>query len=178
MADRDPPSQFVVDWSAALVTTVPARRRALDLAMGRGRHAIALVEAGYRVFGVDLRLEAVRDAVARAAARRLVVRGWCADLTTYPLPHERFELVVVSRYLQRNLFPALRNAVAPGGAVLYETFTEAQRMLGRGPTSPDHLLKPGELRLLFPEFDLLSYEEVRETEAVARLVARKRLIDA
>ncbi len=67
--------------------------------MGRGRHAIVLGQAGFRVFGVDLKLDAVREALERAAAYGLPVCGWCADLTQYPLPRQAFELVVVTRYL-------------------------------------------------------------------------------
>jgi len=173
MADSDRPSQFVVTWAAEVAGTVPASRRALDLAMGRGRHALVLAATGFRVFGVDAKLDAVREAVGHAAARGLLLRGWCADLTEHPLPRERFELIVVARYLQRDLFPSLRGAVAPGGVVLYETFTEAQLALGRGPASPDHLLKPGELRARFEGFEVLFYEEVAEPEAVARIVARR-----
>jgi hypothetical protein len=103
------------------------------------------------------------------------VRAWCADLTTAPLPRERFDLIVVTRYLQRDLFPALRGALVPGGAIMYETFTEAQRALGRGPSSPDHLLRPGELLAYFADYEVLSYEEPGEPDAVARVVARKAL---
>jgi SAM-dependent methyltransferase len=141
--------------------------------MGRGRHALVLAELGFRVFGVDAKFEAVRDALAQASTRGLVIRGWCADLTRFPLPRARFELIVVSRYLQRDLFPSLGDALTPGGVVLFETFTEAQRGHGRGPTSPDHLLAPGELRTRFDTFEVLFYEEVAEPDAVARIVARK-----
>jgi hypothetical protein len=58
--------------------------------------------------------------------------------------------------------------------VLYETFTTRQRELGRPPTSPDHLLEPGELRERFDGFDLLFYEEVAALDAVARIAARAR----
>ncbi len=57
--------------------------------------------------------------------------------------------------------------------MLFETFTEAQRAHGRGPTSPDHLLAPGELRARFDALEVLFYEEVVEPEAVARIVARR-----
>jgi tellurite methyltransferase len=144
-------------------------RRALDVAMGRGRHAALLAAAGYATFGVDMKLDAVREAVARAPG----LRAWCADLTMFPLPRERFDVVVVTRYLQRDLFGALRAAVVPGGVVLYETFTVSQRRLGRGPTSPDHLLDAGELRARFAGFTVLSYEEVSTPDAVARLAARR-----
>jgi SAM-dependent methyltransferase len=170
----DPPSAFVATWAERLARPSAPRRRALDVAMGRGRHAEVLARAGYHVFGVDWQLDAVREAVARAQASGLVVRGWVADLTRHALPEGRFELVVVTRYLQRDLFPAIRGAMVPGAVVLYETFTERQITLGWGPRSPEHLLKPSELRDVFVDFDVLFYEEVEAPEAVARLVARRR----
>lgn len=176
MTDRfagDPPSPFVVRSVRALSGGSPAPQRALDVAMGRGRHALALAELGWRVFGVDVSVDAVRSAKAHAAARGLIVRAWCADLTMAPLPRARFDLLVVTRYLQRDLFDSIRGAVVPNGIVVYETFTVQQRALGAGPTSPDHLLEPGELRARFDGFEILSYEEVTAPEAVARLVARK-----
>ena len=150
--------------------------------MGSGRHAVLLADAGFSTFGVDIKPDAVRTAVRRAADRALVIHAWCADLTIYPLPTRAFALVLVTRYLQRDLFPSIRHAVAPGGFVMYETFTVKQRALGTGPTSPDHLLEPGELKARFDtpsgagktaEFDVLFYEEVSGPEAVARIVARR-----
>ncbi len=132
-----------------------------------------LARAGFKTFGVDIKLDAVRDAVHSAAAEGLIVLGWCADLTRDALPVERFDLIVVTRYLQRDLFPSLGRALTPGGVLLYETFTVAQRAHGRGPTSPDHLLEPGELRQQFEGFEVLFYEEVSEPDAVARIVARR-----
>jgi SAM-dependent methyltransferase len=176
MTDRfaaDPPSSFVVEAAAALFHQSPMPRRALDVAMGRGRHALALARMGWRVFGVDVQLDVVRAAIARAAADGLLVRAWCGDLAVAPLPFSAFELIVVTRYLQRDLFDSIRSAVVPNGVVVYETFTVNQRALGFGPKSPDHLLEPGELRARFDGFDILSYEEVIETEAVARLIARR-----
>jgi SAM-dependent methyltransferase len=169
--ELDPPSPFIVEWGGRAIAHVPLPRRALDVAMGRGRHAAALARLGYRVFGVDANLDGVSSAMMRARAGRLAVHGWCADLTAAPLPRNRFELIVVSRYLQRDLFPALVDALVPNGVVLYETFTEAQRATGRGPRSPDHLLASGELRRAFDRLDVLFYEEVDEPDCVARLVA-------
>jgi tellurite methyltransferase len=147
---------------------------ALDVAMGRGRHTLRLARAGFRTFGVDIRYDAVHDAAIAAASGGHVLRVWCADLTQHPLPRSRFDLVVVTRYLQRDLFGALRAALRPGGTLLYETFTAAQRAHGRGPTSPDHLLEPGELARAFPDLETLYYEEVSQPDAVARLAARRR----
>ncbi len=167
------PSPFVVEWIARHPPPKDSVSRALDVAMGRGRHAVALARSGYRTFGVDVRFDAVRDAVETAHAAGLVVLGWCADLTDAPLPTARFDLVVVTRYLQRDLFPSLRASLVSGGVMLYETFTTAQRAIGRGPTSPDHLLEPGELPRELEGFDVLLYEEVSEPDAVARIAARR-----
>src|SRR3954466_598912 len=168
------PSPFIVEWIERIARERVGGIRALDVAMGTGRHAIELARAGLLTFGVDVNLESVR--AAAAAARRAGVRsgGWGADLTQYPLPRSRFDLVVVCRYLQRDLFPDLRAAVAPGGFVIYETFTTNQRALGRPPTSPDHLLAPGELRQRFDGWSVLFYEEIGAPDAIARLVARSR----
>jgi 2-polyprenyl-3-methyl-5-hydroxy-6-metoxy-1,4-benzoquinol methylase len=176
------PSPFIVEWIERIArergpsTPLGTRAdlRALDIAMGRGRHALPLARAGFRTFGVDLNLEAVDAAMAAARREGVRVEGWCADLTQHPLPREWFDVVVVCRYLQRDLFPALREAVAPSGMVIYETFTTHQRMLARPPTSPDHLLEPGELQRRFDGFEVLHYEELLAPDAVARLVARSR----
>ena len=163
---------FIGEWIARLAPRRGERASALDVAMGRGRHAVALAIAGFRVFGVDARFDAVRDATLRASGAGVRVHGWCADLTEHPLPLSRFDVIVVTRYLQRTLFRALRGAVRPGGVVLYETFTTAQRALGTGPASPDHLLEPGELLRAFDGFEVLFYEEVTAPEAVARIACR------
>ncbi len=168
------PSPFIVEWSERIARERGGRPRALDVAMGDGRHALALARAGFSTFGVDLKLEAVREAIAAGARDGVRILGWCADLTRGSLPRGAFDLVVVCRYLQRDLFPDLRAALAPGGVVIYETFTTAQRALGRPPTSADHLLEPGELRAHFDGFDVLCYEELLAPDAVARLVARSR----
>src|SRR5262245_39279112 len=109
MTDRflaDPPSSFVVDALRRLLREPLGAARALDVAMGRGRHALALARMGWHVFGVDRDLAMVRTGRDRAAAEGLVIRAWCADLEVTPLPSAAFELIVVTRYLQRDLFGA------------------------------------------------------------------------
>jgi SAM-dependent methyltransferase len=174
MSDRlpaDPPSAFVVEWVERLgrAAAEGSSPRALDVAMGTGRHARVLADAGYIVFGVDKNLDAIRTALAR----NIPVRAWVADLTVSPLPPCAFDLVVVTRYLDRGLFPGLTASLTESGVVLYETFLEAQLRLGRGPTSADHLLREGELRERFGDLEVLFYEELLMPEAVARIVARR-----
>lgn len=134
----------------------------------------ALSAAGFTIVGVDVSLDAVQTAVHAARLAGTPLRAFCADMTRQPLPRGWFDLVLVSRYLDRPRLPDLKAAVAPGGCVIYETFTRNQRRLGRGPTSPDHLLEPGELVRGFEDFELIFAEETTAPDALARLVARRR----
>jgi len=147
------PSPFVEE---ALVALGPPTkiRRALDLACGRGRHALLLAEHGYRVTAVDYAPSALAKLQAIARTRRLDVTCLAADVTTWPLPTARYDLVVVVNFLDRELFGALRDTVAPGGALLYETFCRdvepAQQAM-----RPEFLLAPGELEHLCDGWSVL-----------------------
>jgi SAM-dependent methyltransferase len=111
----------------------------LDVACGHGRHVHWLAAAGHRVTAID------RDPALLAPLAGLATT-LVADLEAdpWPLPGRRFDVVVVTNYLWRALFPALKAAVAPGGLLIYETFAQAHAALGR-PRRPEFLLRPGEL---------------------------------
>lgn len=168
----DPPSPFIVEQIHHIAADRGVGARALDIATGRGRHLHALASAGFDAFGIDCSLEALQSARARLAVDRLRAHLWCADLTATPLPVRAFDLVVVTRYLQRDLFPALTAALKPGGVLLYETFTVGQLRYDRGPRAPEHLLEAGELARSVPGLETLYYVEVDAPEAVARLAAQ------
>ncbi len=122
----------------------PEQRRALDVACGRGRHALLLAARGYRVDAVDYAVPALQAVQRAARERRLDVRCLASDVGAWPLPRARYDLVVVVSFLDRGLWPALRAAVVPGGALLIETFaSDASRE--PPPMNPDFLLAPGEL---------------------------------
>ena len=169
-------SPFVAEWLPRVVAQLNSHagpRRALDLAMGNGRHAIPLAEAGFITYGVDRALDRLLAARRSARDRDVTVLQWAADLDTYPLPTGRFDLLCCTRFLLRARWDDLKRAVTPGGFVLYETFTVGQIARGFGPASPEHLLHPGELTAAFSGWTILHAEEAQEPAAMARLVARK-----
>lgn len=130
-----PPSDWIVRWTPLL----PPAARVLDVACGRGRHVRWLAAAGHRVTAVDREdgLLAALAGLAEAVQADLEGGPW-------PLTGRQFDAVVVTNYLWRPLFPALKAAVAPGGLLIYETFAQAHAALGR-PRRPEFLLRPGEL---------------------------------
>lgn len=168
-----PPSPFVAAWIPRIARTMGAPRAALDLACGRGRHSRLLARHGFDVYAVDIDLGRIRSLRSASRDEGWPVRAWVTDLERAALPDARFDLVVGVNYLQRDLWPSLRLAIAPGGFLLYETFTTAQPRHGRGPCSLDHLLRPTELRDAALGWPILYYGEDDREAARARLVTRR-----
>jgi len=148
------PSDWVLRWSQAW------RDRdgltALDLACGSGRHLRLLAGDGVAVTGVD------RDTTALAGLAGLSGRVELiqADIEQGPWPLEgrAFDLVLVTNYLWRPLLPRIVEAVAPGGWLIYETFTDGQQTIGR-PARPEFLLRPGELLDAVDGLRVIAYED-------------------
>ena len=142
---------------AALEGDLLRRGQALDLACGRGRHANPLARAGFEVLAVDLSDVGLDRLAGAAESEGLPVRTLQRDLETEGLPPGEFDLVVVHDYLARELFPALRASVAPGGAIFYETFT--WRHAEATGFRRAFCLEDGELLAAFEGFEILIHEE-------------------
>ncbi len=172
--------------SAHLLAELPRLREAaalgplLDLACGRGCNALAAAGAGLRVAGIDRDPEALAALRAAARERRAALSAVRADLEAglgIPVRPGSCGGILVFRFLFRPLAPAIEAALAPGGILLYETFTIEQRSLRHGPRNPAFLLEPGELRALFRGLQVLHFSEgvtaAPRPEALARLTARR-----
>ena len=77
----------------------------------------------------------------------------------WPLADAQYDVVIVTNYLHRPLFPALKSAVARGGLLIYETFAVGNAVFGR-PSNPDYLLRPRELLDVFgTDMRVLAFED-------------------
>lgn len=154
--------------------------RVLDVACGDGRHAIAAAARGARVVAWDRDHAALEVGRSLAAERGLEIAWDQVDLEEPWPAAESFEAVLAFYYLDRARVPQLREALAPGGILLMETFLVGQRDLGWGPTRDEHLLAPGELARLVAPLEVLHGREVLEPvdverwRTVASVVARRR----
>jgi rhodanese-related sulfurtransferase len=157
------------DWLLDNADLLPRGGTALDVACGRGRHALLLASAGFRVRAIDA--DADRIAALRTLADRwhLHVDAAVQDLEhgAPAIAEGAFDLVLVFNYLHRPLMPAIVGAVAPGGLLFYETFTVDQASRGR-PTSPAHLLHHGELPQLVAPLTVI---RVRDGDVSGRMMA-------
>jgi SAM-dependent methyltransferase len=163
------PSPWLVRWAGLM----PPAGAVLDLACGNGRHACYLARLGHDVSAVDIDLglsEPVR------ATPGIEWRQADLEQGPWPFPGRRFGAVVVSRYLHRPLFEILFDSLAPGGLLVYETFSLGQAKYGR-PRNPAHLLLPGELlQAVHGRFHVIAFEDVEEPEqrrCMQRLCARR-----
>ena len=151
-------------------------RRALDVACGSGRDAAYLALAGYEVEAIDLLPDALGRARDLARRNGVSIATAVRDLEREPtLSPARYDLVAVFRFLHRPLFPAIREAVAPGGFVVYETFHFRNREVHARPSNAAHLLDDGELRRAFDGFEILIARDAVEREGrfFAHLLARR-----
>lgn len=131
---------------------------ALDLACGAGRHTRLLRRRGYRVVAVDRDLSGLADLAGDDRVEPL--EADLEDGRPFPLAGRRFAVVIVANYLHRPLLPDLVDAVAPGGRLVYETFSVEQPAYGR-PTNPDFLLAHGELlELCAGRLRVVAYEDL------------------
>jgi SAM-dependent methyltransferase len=167
------PTPFLLDW----LDRIPVGR-ALDVATGTGRNALALAEAGYEVDAVDISAVALDQARAEGARRGLEVNWVVADLDTGVLPGEGYDLIVVLRYRNPHLWPRLASAMAPGGWIVIEHHLRTSRDDVVGPSDDAFRLAPGELLEAFRDLRVVHYaESVEPTDdgealfAIARLVA-------
>jgi tellurite methyltransferase len=178
------PASFVVE----LLPLLP-RGPALDLACGTGRHSLLLAARRQAVTAVDTSSAGLDILEQRALACGLQTSRLPkapsiapslaginlveANLERAVLPAGSFALILCVQYLQRSLFGQMERALAPGGMLLFETYTRAQMEFSGGPKNPEHLLEHGELRAGFPSLRLLFYRELRAGKGIASLIAQK-----
>ena len=152
------------------------RGKALDIAMGEGRNAVFLAKKGFTVDGCDISEIAIKKALDLAKENNVTVRAYVADLETYKLPQNTYDVIACFYYLQRDLVPQMKEALKPGGMIIYETYTIENRERGfEGPKNKDYLLKPNELLDLFKDFKIIYYRELvlNNKKAIASLIAKK-----
>lgn len=138
---------------------LPQNGTALDLAAGEGANAIYLAHRGLACSAWDIS-EVVMERVASwAAGTGLSILCEARDVITRPPPPASFDVIVVSRFLDRGLCPAISNALRPGGLLYYQTFLREKVDSGEGPGNPAFLLERNELLRLFPDLTVRIYHE-------------------
>ena len=134
---------------------LPTSGDALDLAAGRGGNARLLHEHQLTPQAWDLSAVAMSELEAEVPRIAASVR----DVIEHPPEPGSFDVIVVSRFLDRSLCPVIEAALRPGGVLYYQTFTQ-------GLSNPDYLLRPNELLRLFSDLHVQFYfDPIQGSEA-------------
>ncbi|MDD4913893.1 MAG: class I SAM-dependent methyltransferase [Methylococcales bacterium] len=152
---QPPAAANVLERSRCLL---PQQGRALDLACGLGGNALLLAEAGLQVEAWDISAIALQALQKNAAERRLAITVRQCRIAPEMLPKAAFDVIVISRFLDRTLCNAIMAALDFGGLLFYQTFTR-RKLDPQGPNNPDYLLAENELLSLFPALTLIFYQE-------------------
>ncbi|OUS32293.1 hypothetical protein A9Q99_01265 [Gammaproteobacteria bacterium 45_16_T64] len=135
---------------------LPAKGAALDLACGFGGNAIFLQKQGLSVEAWD-----ISDiAIAQLRSKNIPnIACHDIDIEQHEFPSRKFDVIVVSNYLHRNICHNISQALTPGGLLFYQTFHQ-QKISTSGPSNPNFLLKNNELLSLFGELNPLIHSHL------------------
>lgn len=162
------------EWLAEHRDLLTGGGRALDLACGTGGAARYLAELGYEVVAVDAS-EVVVEALREAAREQgLSIDARVLDLEHEPIPAGPYDVIVILKFLQRNLFEAIQAALAPGGLLFHETFSVVDEP-GKV-VNPSYLLERDELLRAYPELEVIDHrivDDAGDRRGIAGLVARR-----
>jgi len=134
-------------------------KNALDIACGNGRHSRYLASLGFQVDALDISSVAIEQLQDLDNINAIEV-----DFDTYQLTKEKYDLIVVTYFLERKLFPQMIAALKPHGIILMETFLHDEEN-ERTPSNPAFRLNEGELEAYFDhEMELLHIPEFWDTD--------------
>ena len=135
---------------------LPPHGTALDLACGLGANARLLAERGLDTHAWDFSGIVIER--LRAASPLANLHPAVRDVVQQPPEPGSFDVIVVSRFLDRSLAPALMAALRPGGLLYYQTYTRT-RVDNSGPANDGYRLADNELLVLFAPLKPLVYRE-------------------
>ncbi|MCX7098528.1 MAG: methyltransferase domain-containing protein [Methylococcales bacterium] len=137
---------------------LPENGTALDLACGLGANAVFLAQQHLAVTAWDISTVAINKLNAYSRHRGLNVSACQQNISPDSFAGLGFDVIVVSRFLDRGLSDAIIDALKPDGLLFYQTFTQ-EKATPSPPNNPDYLLTENELLTLFSPLRVVFYQE-------------------
>ena len=134
---------------------------ALDLACGLGGNSLFLAGLNYQVQAFDISDVAVDFLKDQVAKKQLSIHTHLCDLTEWDklnLKKASFDLVVMTYYLDRSLFPFVQSIIRDNGYFFMETYYLSSQNEHQA-VSNQYKLRPKELLSAFGDWKVLYYEE-------------------
>ncbi len=137
---------------------LPEKGVALDLASGLGANALFFAEKGLDTHAWDISSVALKKLKQNAKKNNLKVSVKQTQIEPNSLPKNTFDVIVLSRFLDRSLCNAIMDSLKLGGVLFYQTYVK-EKLGSSGPKNPEFLLARNELLLLFSPLTVLVYRE-------------------
>ena len=137
---------------------LPVKGNALDLACGYGSNAICLAMNGLKVSAWDISKIALEKLSLRSKEFDFIINCEIRDVLQQPPEPDTFDIIVVSKFLDRKLIKHIRHAIKPDGLIFYQTFIK-DRIIKSGPENPNYQLNENELLDFFEDWKLIFYKE-------------------
>jgi len=137
---------------------LPTTGTALDLACGLGANAVFLAGLGLAVTAWDISSVAIDKLTTYAAQQGLNINACQEKIVADSFNECCFDVIVVSRFLDRTLSDAIIGALKPDGLLFYQTFTQ-EKVIPKRPNNPGYLLAENELLALFSPLRVVFYRE-------------------
>ena len=161
-----------VEWLKDHSDMLSGKGSALDIASGEGRNAVFAAEKGYETLAVDVSATGLKKAHALADEKGVAIETCVVDLDNWEIKQNAFDLILCFNFLDRQIFPVIKNALKTGGLIFYETFTVDY--LKYSSFKREWVLEHNELLDAFSELRILYYREVDvNNKAFASLIALK-----
>ncbi len=148
------PAQVLVENTYLL----PKNGDALDLACGRAGNAIFLSKCGFNVDAIDISPVVLASVDKFVDQQNLSITCERRDVEEEGLKEKKYDVIVVSYFLNRELLPQIVKSLKPEGLLFYETWSQ-QKVDDSGPSNPVFRLKAGELLELTASLRTLFYRE-------------------
>ena len=149
------PAAMVLSENAHLL---PEEGNALDLACGFGANAVFLAQKGLTTYAWDLSDVAIKKLQVFSQSLFLDIKTEVRDVVKNPPRENSFDVIVVSRFLDRTIIQNLIDALNNDGLIFYQTFI-VDKVANVGPSNPEYLLKTNELLQLFQSLTVRVYGE-------------------
>lgn len=147
--------------------------KVLDLAMGEGRNGVFLAKNGFDVTGVDISDIGLKKAQELAKKNKTSIKTIVADLTSYRLEENAYDVIILSYYLQRDLFPQIKKSLKKDGVVVIESYNEDYAKYNPK-FNKEWMLKRNELVEQFSDLFILRFQNVDDGKTTySSLLAKK-----
>lgn len=150
----------------------------LDIGCGGGRDAVFLSMQGFEVTAIEQKQQVISRAKSLAKNNQQQIEWLTCDVNqTDCLPNKQFNIVVIIRYLNRDLIAWIKKHTPLGTFLVFQAFSEGVQTLG-SPKNPKHIVQEHEFAENFGKsagFEIIvdRIDELKDGRPVSSFIAQK-----